>query len=107
SGPLSPVDSLNTFISIMSQAVGYQMDASNKRQLKLTDIHIRPDVAKYNASDFGQAEQLIKLGEEAARRMLPEIKQMADAIRQPPPPDLPRIEIADTMLIDQININGA
>ncbi|HLR25576.1 MAG TPA: patatin-like phospholipase family protein [Fodinibius sp.] len=107
SGPLSPVDSLNTFISIMSQSVGFRMDASNKHQLELTDIHIRPDIKKFSSTDFDKAEQLIKLGEEAAQRMLPQIRQMADSIRQPPPPDLPPIEIADTLLINRINIKGA
>src|SRR5699024_7912412 len=40
SGPLSPVDSLNSFSSIMQQAVGFQMEASNEYQLTLTDVHI-------------------------------------------------------------------
>src|SRR5699024_7340132 len=48
-----------------------------------------------------------KLGEEASQRMLPQIRQMAVSIRQPPPPDLPPIEIADTLLINRINIKGA
>src|SRR5699024_527271 len=86
SGPLSPVDSLSTFISIMTQSVGFRMDASNKHQLELTDIHIRPDIKKFSSADFDKAKQLIKLGEEAARRMLPQIRQMADSIRQQPAP---------------------
>src|SRR5699024_9994069 len=59
------------------------------------------------SADFDKAKQLIKLGEEAARGMLPQIRQMADSIRQQPAPHLPPIEIADTLLINQINIKGA
>src|SRR5699024_2288565 len=100
------VDSLSTFISIMTQSVGFRMDASNKHQLELTDIHIRPELKKFSSTDFDKADQLIELGEEAARQMLHQIRQMADSIRQPVRPDISEVTIADTLLINQINING-
>src|SRR5699024_331681 len=106
SGPLSPVDSLNSFISIMQQAVGFQMEASNEHQLTLTDVHIRPDVKKYSSSDFDKAKKFIALGEKAAREMLPELKQLADSIRQEPRNERPNFSIADSVLINQVNIDG-
>lgn len=106
SNPLSAVDSLNSFISVMSQSVGFRMDASNKEQLKLTDIHIRPDIENFSSSDFEKAARLIELGEKAARAKLPQLRQLADSIKEAGQPEIPSIQIADSLFISNINITG-
>lgn len=106
SSPLSPVDSLNSFISVMSQSVGFQIDASKEQQRKLTDVIIRPNIKEYSPADFDKAEILIRRGEQAARKMLPQLKQMADSIQYAQKNDIPELVLADTLLISQVNIDG-
>lgn len=54
-----------------------QNSALQKKTLTKKDILIEPNLAGYSAVDFGKASELIKLGEEAARRALPSIKKLS------------------------------
>ena len=53
-----------------------QNSALQKKTLTSKDILIEPDLKGYSAVDFGKAKELIQLGEDAARRMLPELKKL-------------------------------
>ncbi|SHG24373.1 NTE family protein [Fodinibius roseus] len=109
SSPLSPPDSLHSFVNILWQAVGFTMEASNSRQLELTDLHIRPEVDGYTTFDFDEAARLIKKGEQAARRMLPRLRALADSVSRSPQMTIlpPFVQQADTLLIRQINVRGS
>ncbi|GAA5523054.1 hypothetical protein Asal01_03022 [Fodinibius salicampi] len=107
SSSLAPVDSLKSFVNILSQAVGFTMQASNKQQLALTDIHIQPAIGSYSAFDFEQAAQLIQKGEQAARKMLPQLKALADSLDKPKNKLPPVPQQSDTLLIKELQINGS
>ncbi|MFQ5611516.1 MAG: cyclic nucleotide-binding domain-containing protein [Anaerolineae bacterium] len=47
-----------------------------KRNLQQADIAIVPDVGIYNASEFHRAEEFLRLGEEATREKLADLKQL-------------------------------
>lgn len=47
-----------------------------KRKMQTADVVILPDVGIYNATEFQRAADFIRLGEEAARKMLPEIERL-------------------------------
>lgn len=104
---LAPVDSLQSFLNILWQAVGFTMQASNKQQLSHTDIHIQTDIDSYTTFDFDQTAHLIQRGEQAARKMLPQLMALADSIdnsknKLPPVP-----QQSDTLLIQKLQINGS
>ncbi len=105
--PVEPVDSLNTFIDVLLQSVGFGRKISDEEQLALTDFLIKPDVSNFAAFDFNEAQELIRRGEQAARKLLPRLRELADSLgnekRMPPP----RISTSDSLLIKEVVISGA
>jgi NTE family protein len=59
-----------------------QNSALQKKTLTKKDILIEPDLTGFSAVDFAKATELIQLGEEAARRMLPELKKLSVSERE-------------------------
>ena len=54
-----------------------QNSALQKKTLTRKDILIEPNLKGYSAVDFAKATELIALGEEAARKALPELKKLS------------------------------
>lgn len=52
-----------------------------ERQKRMLDLYIEPDVTKVSSTDFSKAEELIALGEEAARRNIEEIRKLSDPVK--------------------------
>ena len=50
-------------------------ERDHQEQLALADVVIQPDLTGLSAADFNRADELIKRGEQAARRALPELRQ--------------------------------
>jgi NTE family protein len=105
--PVEPVDSLNTFVDILLQSVGFSRAVSDKEQLKLTNLLIEPDVSNFSSFDYDKAVQLIERGEQAARAMLPRLKALTDSIHQKPRTIQPFVSPSGTLLIKKVNISGA
>jgi NTE family protein len=77
---LKKKDDLQSPLSIGGQIISLllaQNSAIQKRTLLKTDVLIEPNLTGYTAVDFGKAKELIALGEEAARRALPALKNLA------------------------------
>jgi NTE family protein len=77
---LKKKDDLQSPLSIGGQIISLllaQNSAIQKRTLLKTDVLIEPNLTGYTAVDFGRAKELIALGEEAARRALPALKNLA------------------------------
>ena len=106
--PVEPVDSLDTFVDILLQSVGFSMRKSDSLQKGEAALVIRPKISEYSSFDFDKAKELIKIGEEAARKALPQIKKLA-ALKQTPPkkfPD-PSSILPKKVLIDEIQISSS
>lgn len=104
--PIEPVDSLDTFIDILLQSVGFGRKKSDEEQLAKTDLLIKPDVANYSTFDFDKAAELMERGEQAARKMLPRLRALEDSINQNKRVNRPPISKTDTLFIRRINISG-
>ena len=50
-------------------------ERDHQEQLALADVVIRPDLTGLSAADFNRANELIRRGEQAARKALPELRQ--------------------------------
>jgi len=72
--PVKPVDSLNTFVDVLFQSVGFHQQESDLQQRQLTDFYIRPDINSFSSFSYNNVQAIIKRGEQAARKMVPEIK---------------------------------
>jgi len=82
----------------------------NERDHKAVDVYIRPYVRGYSAASFDQksAEVLIQRGEDAARRVLPQLIRLRDSLQLEAKPriiqDLPANDT--TLVITQIEVTG-
>lgn len=74
--PLKSVDSLDTFVDVLFQSVGFHQMESNRRQKQKTDFYIRPDIKNFSSFSYNQNQikEIIRRGEQAARKAVPEIK---------------------------------
>jgi len=103
--PIYPADSLRSFLDIMSQSVGFLRERSNEQQREVTDLLISPRVENYSTFDFNKARELIRLGEEAAREVLPQLKELKE--RRSSSPDRSFSDRPEKISISRINIEGA
>ncbi len=103
--PILPSDSLRSFIDIMSQSVGFLRERSNITQREESDLLISPEIRDYSTFDFNKADELIKLGEEAARKVLPQLRELQK--KQKGNPHRTYSEKPDQVSISQIRISGA
>lgn len=75
--PYYTQEELGSVINIFQQASKILRKPNNELGISLTDIYIHPDVTKYSVMGFENADTIIKLGEAAGRKMLPELKKLA------------------------------
>lgn len=64
------------FIELMTSMMGAMEGEILKMRLPEVDVFIHPEVDQYNALDYDKAEELIEIGEFAAREQLPAIRDM-------------------------------
>lgn len=75
-GTKSTREELNSFVNVMMESMflhGYQNFNEEKKYLNL---NIKPDLGAYSPLDFEEGDTLMKIGEAAARAMLPELKEL-------------------------------
>lgn len=78
--PLSPRSKLNSLAGVMGQMINILTEQNVQKSIsELTprDIFIVPDLEKYSSGDFDKADEIIRAGEEAARKVLPRLRSLA------------------------------
>ncbi len=70
-------DELKNLAALLEQSIFFQAKARNKKNQELCDILIQPDVYSSNAGSFNNTQELIQIGDSAARKVLPELKKLA------------------------------
>ena len=76
-GKLLDESKLNSIPLILGQIAGFQVYKNIKEKAKMTDIYIKPDISNFNDFSFDKVDDIILVGEEAARDMFEEIKNLA------------------------------
>ena len=74
-------DELNSLAKILDQMIAMTDIDANIKAKENVDVYIRPKLSKYGMMDFKSFDTIIKIGEIAAREMLPQLKHLADSIR--------------------------
>ena len=64
----------NHYLGIFDQMINIMSVPALKQELSRADVIIRPDISKLGSTNFNQRQEAIKLGEEAARKALPQIR---------------------------------
>lgn len=107
--PVKNVDSLDTFVDVLFQSVGFHQRESDMAQKKMTDIYLRPDIDEFSSFSYGKVQAIIERGEKAARKVIPKLKSyLADSTVLPSQfkSITPK---ADSLLISEVsfpNISG-
>lgn len=99
---------LHSLANILEQSIFLRASEKNKQNISSVNILIEPDVYKnFNVASFNDAKSLIAVGEEAARKVLPQLKKLADSLASyplPAPCSLPHAN--DSMWVKKIEIKG-
>lgn len=101
---LRAAEELRTPIDILYQ-LGFFLDARTfKEDRALTDLYVEPDLRAFTAASFGNVQQIIEQGKQAARRQLPEFlalqqqfSRKTDTLMADEPLFVPRNLVADSI----------
>lgn len=99
---------IRSLFDILNQSLVLAHLAERRKQLAISDILILPDVEEFGTLSFGNAEKIIKRGEEAAREQIEAIRALADSLKaweNPPPP--PPVDLERPMHICGIRVTGS
>ncbi len=107
SSPLRDASKVSTLLDVLDQSISFQGASATASQRTRCNLLIRPDVTDVNLLDFGPAKEIIARGEAAARKMLPELRALADSLGlRHRPKQVKQVVLADTVRIHQIRITG-
>ena len=92
----------------MDQIIAMSDIDAYTRAKEETDIYIKPELAKYGMMDFNSYDTIIAIGEKAAREYLPQLKRLADSIRniQDYKIERPDVKPLDSVYVVALKING-
>ena len=95
---------LNDATRILVQITNLQMIQKMKQNIESTDIYIKPEVNNFGIISFGDGQEIIKKGEEAAFSVYEKIKSLSDSQEKF---DLKNYKTtSDSLVIKNINHNG-
>ena len=103
-------DKIKSIPDVISQLTSLMSIERSEKNRKNADILIRPDISGYSASSFDteSAIVLMKRGEDAARKILPQLIRMRDSLGIKPVFKKPR-EMPDesaSMTVNKIEVEG-
>ena len=105
--PLYGKEELNSLLAVTEQSTGFCMAECTLEQQALADVLIVPELKKYGALNFSQVDSIIQLGEDAARRALPQIRALKKELNlkhRSPKDRAEKIQFPDTLLINSITL---
>jgi NTE family protein len=107
---LLTTDKLKGIPEVIAQMVTFMGMKRNIQNSRDVDVTIRPYVQDYSAAVFNteSAQQLIRLGEEAARRALPKLIHLRDSLHLEMKPRITHQPIRNdtTLVINTIEVTG-
>lgn len=103
------VEYLNSFTRIMEQSIFLGGRKRNEINRELCDVLIEYDLRNYSAGDFAKVKELIEIGEQQARKALPEIRklvQQKNIEKTKRALNLNLADIPETFKINEVLIEG-
>ena len=101
-------EELSSMAKIMDQIIAMSdIDAYSKAKEDI-DIYIKPELAKYGMMDFNSYDTIITLGELATREYLPQLRRLADSIKNIQDYKIERQDIwpLDSIYVMSLKIDG-
>lgn len=88
---------------ILVQIINLQSQEKMKKNVKDTDIYIKPDIKNYGVISFDRGKEIIRKGEDATFSVYEKIKLLADESKPYKKPELKLV--TDSLYIKNINCN--
>ena len=107
--PLSTKEEMTSFVGVLGQTTSFGMVKSTEEQQKKADVLVMPSLVGMGALDFQNVDTLIKRGERAARKVLPQIRALKKRLRLTtlsPTKRRASLTIPDTLNITSIEFEG-
>lgn len=97
-------DELKTAFNILSQIGNFRTIMQMGEKAKLTDVYIKPEISNFNILSFERGEKIIAAGEEAARKKLEDLREIAS--QQTSTREVKMVEMVDAININSVTIEG-
>jgi len=78
-GQWSKTNAPRHYFDVIGQSFAIAQEMMSSMWRSAADVVIEPDVAGFDYDDFKRADQLIRVGEQAMRRALPEVRKWLEA----------------------------
>ncbi|WP_424492585.1 patatin-like phospholipase family protein [Salinimicrobium sp. GXAS 041] len=102
---LSGRDDLSSAFEILTQISNFRTVKDMKEKVEETDVYIDPPIAPFGVMSFDRGRKIIDAGEEAARKKLNELQEIARLQKKEPREQLVIKEV-DSLYIADIRITG-
>ena len=101
-------EELTSMAIIMDQMIAMSDIDTYSKAKEDADIYIKPQLTKYGMMDFNSYDTIIALGELTAREYLPQLKRLADSIRniQDYKIERPNVVPLDSIYVVSLKIDG-
>jgi NTE family protein len=100
---------LGSFFKVLDQATSFLRRPAYEDALGLTDVYIKPQLGSFGISSFTSADSIIKTGEVAALKALPQIMAIIDSLgltHDVKPAYTLQAHPVDSILINELVIEG-
>ncbi|MGM0375712.1 MAG: patatin-like phospholipase family protein [Bacteroidota bacterium] len=76
-------DMTDSFTEILMAAATISGNISTREAIKQTDLLVSPDLSDFNTGSFSSTQEIIQIGEEAARKKVEELRVLTDSADTP------------------------
>ncbi len=105
-GLKNDIEELKTIAAVSSQADQIRIRERIQESLSAADLIIAPDLQGFTAADFERGSELVAVGYEAAKPLLPELRKISALQRSKREAPKPPVNIEQKLHITSITING-
>lgn len=106
--PLLNREQLNSFFSVMDQAINFRGSRDTRRMRSLCDILIEPELDDYSTTSYSSYDSLVTRGERAARKVYPQLEELAAELKQYRSYDshVPRMRPIKNFYVSEVGYDG-
>ncbi|CAM4075568.1 patatin-like phospholipase family protein [Gillisia limnaea] len=98
-------EQLKSVFEILTQISNFRTISDMRQKIKMTDLYIKPDIAKFNILSFDKGSGIIDSGEVATRKKMEDLKRIAEN-QNGTPIKLEKVKPIDSINISSLTIEG-
>jgi NTE family protein len=95
--PLLNRNQIQSVVDVFDQAISFRIEEHNRQSRGQADLLITPELGDFDSSDFSRAEMVIKHGEQAALKAVPQLEKLLREHGVTLGPRAPRPPLSETL----------